>query len=360
MKLLIVVGTRPNFVKVTQFKTVARDYDNIEIRIVHTGQHVDENMSKVFFSQFELEPDFYLPLTKSEPTSQMGEVMVGLEAKVQEYGPDLIMVVGDVNSTLAGAIASSKMMIPLAHLESGLRSGDRTMPEEINRILTDQISDLLFVTEQSGMDNIGKENLGGAAHFVGNTMIDTLVAFEDKISSSTIRSDLGLRVGDFGLMTMHRPATVDNESGLKDLLELVKSLTTHCPLVFPIHPRTLKNLRSFGLEKRINEIKDLIVTDPMDYFAFQNLVNHAKYVITDSGGIQEETTFRRVPCITLRPATERPSTTELGTNTIARFDPDEITRLITEIEEGSYRKGQIPPLWDGRATGRVMDILSGY
>ena len=358
MKLLIVVGTRPNFVKITQFKKLATHFESIEIRIVHTGQHADDNMSKVFFRQFELEPDAYLPLTQSTPSSQMGEIMIGLEAQISDYKPDMVMVVGDVNSTLAGAIVANKMKVPLSHLESGLRSRDRSMPEEINRILTDQVADHLFVTEESGLQNIKDEKLPGQAYMVGNTMIDTLVAFEGKIQDARKVEELGLERRGYGLMTMHRPATVDRDQGLKQLLDLIESLASRCPLVFPIHPRTMKNLERFNLKGRLEAIAGLILTQPMDYFAFQNLLSAAKYVITDSGGIQEETTFGSIPCFTLRPTTERPSTTDLGTNTIARFDVDEVAALLDQVEGGTYKQGVIPPMWDGNATERVLKVLS--
>ena len=357
-KILVVVGTRPNFIKITQFPRIVSRYPGINLKILHTGQHQDENMSNVFFRQFGFEPDAYLELKTTTPNSNIGEIIIGIEKYVNSFAPDLIMVVGDVNSTLAGAIAANKLGIPLAHLESGLRSGDRSMPEEINRILTDQVTDHLFVTEQSGIDHIRKEQLPGKIHFVGNTMIDTLVAFDDPISKSKILHELGVDRKGYSLMTMHRPAAVDNKNGLETLINLIDNITTINPLVFPIHPRTTKNLKNFGLWETMEDIKNLILTQPLGYFDFQKLIADSKFVITDSGGIQEETTFRGVPCLTLRPGTERPSTVEMGTNYLIPFDANEIMDHISAIDKGTFKKGEIPPLWDGRATERIVQILN--
>jgi len=358
MNILIIVGTRPNFIKITQFPRAAEKYPNLSLKILHTGQHKDENMSKVFFEQFGFKPHEYLELKTTTPNSHIGEIIIGIEKIADQFKPDLIMVVGDVNSTLAGAIAANKLGIPLAHLESGLRSRDRSMPEEINRILTDQIADHLFVTEQSGIDNIHDEKLHGQVHFVGNTMIDTLIAFDGEIQKSEILQNHGLVENNYALMTMHRPATVDNRKGLEDLIELIENITLQNPLVFPIHPRTTKNLKHYGLWEKIKNLKGIILTDPMDYFSFQKLIAHAKYVITDSGGIQEETTFRKVPCLTLRPTTERPSTSDIGTNTLISFNNDDVMNQVEKIKNGSYKKGEIPELWDGKTTERVVEILN--
>jgi len=356
--LLLIVGTRPNFIKITQFPRVVMRYSNIKLNILHTGQHHDENMSRVFFKQFGFEPNHYLKLKTQTPNANMGEIMIGIEEYTSNINPDLIMVVGDVNSTLAAAITANKMGVPLAHLESGLRSGDRNMPEEINRILTDQITDHFFVTEQAGLDHIKVENLPGKVHFVGNTMIDTLVAYEEKINSSTILEDLNVQPQDYALMTMHRPATVDNIEGLRQLIRITSAITTEKQLIFPIHPRTTNNLKQFKLWEDFEAIPNLSLTGPLDYFAFQKLIAEATFIITDSGGIQEETTFRGVPCLTLRPNTERPSTTMLGTNTLVNFDVDEVLKYIAEIEAETYKIGKIPPLWDGKTTERVVEIIS--
>ena len=359
-KILIVVGTRPNFIKVTQFKRVAENFPDIEVKVVHTGQHYDSKMADVFFEQFQLIPDFFLNIKPATANSQMAEIMTSLEKLMTDtYTPDLLLVVGDVNSTFAAALTANKMGIKLAHVESGLRSEDRTMPEEINRLLTDEITDFFFVTEQSGLDNLAKEGKPSEkVHLVGNTMIDTLVAFDDKVQQSEIMEMLNLTSKGFALMTMHRPATVDNEAGLKKLIVLINSITAKQRLVFPIHPRTINRLEQFGLYKELTNNDALILTDPLDYFAFQKLIFESSMVITDSGGIQEETTFRQVPCLTLRPNTERPSTIEIGSNTLAEFDIESLDKLITAITDGTYKKGQVPPLWDGKATDRILAILN--
>ena len=358
-KILIVVGTRPNFIKVTQFPSIVKRYPNLECKIVHTGQHFDDKMSKVFFRQFNMEPDIYLNIEPGTPIMQMAHIMMGLEKVAQEYKPDLMIVPGDVNSTLAASLTANKMNIRLAHLESGLRSYDRTMPEEFNRLLTDAVSDLFFVTEQSGYDILLKEGYDKKnIHFVGNTMIDTMVAFSNQIEHSDIDKRFGLKSKEFVLMTMHRPATVDSAEGLKKLINLIKFITEKYKLVFPIHPRTVKNMEKHGLEHEIKNNKDLILSEPLDYFAFQKLVKHSLLIVTDSGGIQEESTFLQIPCLTLRPNTERPITVTLGTNELIPFDEKIIEDRITRIEKGQGKKGTVPPMWDGKATERIVKILS--
>ncbi|MDR8390228.1 UDP-N-acetylglucosamine 2-epimerase (non-hydrolyzing) [Aliifodinibius sp. S!AR15-10] len=359
--ILIVVGTRPNFIKVTQFKKIAaRDFPGaFNIKIVHTGQHYDDKMADVFFSQFDLVPDYFLEIPPSSPNSQMAEVMLRLERVLNEFKADLLVVTGDVNSTFAASLTANKMNIPLAHVESGLRSCDRSMPEEINRILTDEISDYLFITERSGIDNLKNEGKNeDQLFFVGNTMIDTMVAFEDKINASPILDELGLETGAFALMTMHRPATVDHKDELLKLIQLIEDITEMETLVFPIHPRTVKKLKQFELYERIESNKKVLLTEPMGYFSFQKLIAECEFILTDSGGIQEESTFRKVPCLTLRPNTERPSTIQIGSNTLVPFDLDEIKKLICSIKDGRYKKGAVPPKWDGKATNRILDSLS--
>lgn len=329
-----------------------------EIKIVHTGQHYDQKMADVFFSQFELAPDFFLDIPAATPVNQMAEVMLRLEKVLDDYNPGLVIVVGDVNSTLAAAVTANKKKIPIAHIESGLRSFDRTMPEENNRILTDVITKYCFITEQSGMNNLLKEgHKPEELYFVGNTMIDTMVAFGDKIRSSDILQRLGLEPQGFALMTMHRPATVDHPVELKKLLDLIRYITVRYNLVFPIHPRTVNRLHQFKMMGEISANKRVLLTDPLGYFDFQKLIKECKFILTDSGGIQEESTYRQVPCITLRPNTERPSTIEMGTNTLLPFELEQIQEVLDTIEKGTYKKGDVPPLWDGHATERILDIL---
>ncbi|MGZ3861867.1 MAG: non-hydrolyzing UDP-N-acetylglucosamine 2-epimerase [Bacteroidia bacterium] len=358
--ILVVIGTRPNFIKVTRFKEIAAKYPGITLKIVHTGQHFDNNMADVFFEQFKLTPDYFLNVSQSSANTQIAEIMLKLEELVNtKFKPDLMLVVGDVNSTLAGALAADKLKIPLGHIESGLRSFDRGMPEEFNRIVTDQLAKLLFITEPSGKENLTKENIpAGFMHMVGNTMIDTLVEFSPQIEKSGILEKLDLKEKEFVLCTIHRPATVDSEEGLNKLIKLMETVAKKYKAVFPIHPRTVNNLKKFGLHEKLIQNKNLVTTEPLDYFAFQKLIKYCKFIITDSGGIQEESTFLQVPCLTLRPNTERPVTCTVGTNTLVPFEIKEIEKYISQIENGTYKKGNIPDMWDGHSTERIFEALA--
>jgi UDP-N-acetylglucosamine 2-epimerase (non-hydrolysing) len=360
MKILLVIGTRPNFIKVTQFKKVAENYPSINLKIVHTGQHYDDKMADVFFKQFELTPDYFLNIAQGSPNTQIAEIMVKLEELIKStFTPDLMIVVGDVNSTLAAALTANKMNVRLAHLESGLRSFDSTMPEEHNRIITDKLTNLFFVTEPSGYKHLKEEGIAEERIlFSGNTMIDTLVAFTPQIDQSDILEKLSLTKKQFVLMTMHRPATVDDKDGIIKLHQLIEYITTKYKIVFPIHPRTLKKIEEFGLTNSFINNSNLILADPLDYFAFQKLVKNSNFILTDSGGIQEESTFLRIPCLTLRPNTERPVTITEGTNTLTPFDLDSIKKYISQIENGSYKKGIIPEKWDGKSTERIIKFLA--
>lgn len=358
-KILIIAGTRPNFIKITQFKRVASKFNSLEFKIVHTGQHYDDKMADVFFKQFDLTPDFFLNISSGTPATQIAEIMLALEKLINEYKPDLIMVPGDVNSTLAAAITANKMGKKFAHIESGLRSFDETMPEEHNRILTDNLADYLFVTEQSGIDNLIKEGKEKKKiFFVGNTMIDTMIAFQPQIDSSDILSTINVEKNKFVLMTMHRPSTVDSTSGLLKLIALIENICKRYKIVFPMHPRTEKNLKRTNLYIKLASIRNLIIVEPLGYFPFQKLIKECKFIITDSGGIQEESTFLKIPCLTLRPNTERPSTISIGTNELIPFDISIINDKIDAIESGTFKTGSIPPMWDGKATERIAEVLS--
>ena len=357
--ILIVVGTRPNFIKVTQFKKIASKYfSHLTITILHTGQHFDDNMSKVFFDQFNLHPDVFLNAESGRPASQIASIIQKLDAYVAGNRPDIILSPGDVNSTLATSIVANKNSIPLGHIESGLRSEDLGMPEEHNRILADNLANHLFVTEPSGLNNIANEELAGKVHYVGNTMIDTMVAFQNEIDEAAYYNSLGLKSQDYILLTMHRPATVDNEKGVLFVKSLITEMLQKRDVVFPAHPRTINKMKEFGVFEELKGLKGLHFLPPLGYFQFQNLVKNAFCCVTDSGGIQEETTFAQVPCLTLRPNTERPITIEKGTNTLLSNDVALVINYLDSIANGSYKKGEIPELWDGKATRRILEALA--
>lgn len=360
-KILVVIGTRPNFIKITQFKKIASGYKNIDLKIVHTGQHSDEKMAEVFFKQFQLIPDFFLNIpSNTSPNNQIANIIIKLEQLINsDFKPDLIVVVGDVNSTLAATITANKLNIKIAHVESGLRSFDKNMPEEHNRVLTDSLTNYFFITEQSGWDNLINEKTDQQnMFFVGNTMIDTMLAFNKNIEESPILETLSVSKKQFVLMTMHRPSCVDSKEGLSKLLELIQYISLTNKIVFPVHPRTLKNIEKFGLNREFEAISQLIFTEPLDYFSFQRLTKCSKFILTDSGGIQEESTYLQIPCLTLRENTERPITCSIGTNTLVPFDLKVIKSYIHQIENGIYKKGEIPKLWDGKATERIFEKLT--
>lgn len=365
-RILILVGTRPNFIKVTQFKKVAIQYPQLDIKIVHTSQHYSDEMSKIFFEELNLHPDFFLNIpTNLSVISQMAEIMKSLETLIQtQFYPDLIMVVGDVNSTLAGALVANKMNIPLAHLESGLRSFDYTMPEEYNRVLTDKMSQYLFVTELDAINNLKYEFIKqDNVFFVGNTMIDTLLAYQDKIDASPILSKLQIEANRYCLLTMHRPANVDSQDGLNKMIDLIVMMQDTLSqrishIVFPMHPRTEQNIKKYHLWEKITSIPSLIITKPLSYLNFQKLIKHAYAVITDSGGVQEETSYLHIPCLTLRPDTERPVTLWQGTNIILPYDAKMISEYLHNLSSSNSKKNSTIPLWDGKATERVLAILS--
>jgi UDP-N-acetylglucosamine 2-epimerase (non-hydrolysing) len=318
-------------------------------------------------------PDFFLGIGGGSHTEVTAKIMLAFEKIVESEKPDLIIVVGDVTSTLACTLVAIKMGIPLAHVEAGLRSGDRSMPEEINRILTDSVANYLFVTEQSGLDHLKREGVPNEkVFFTGNVMIDSLVRYQEKAKSSSILVELGLKPSDtenrrevsrlyetdYIVMTMHRPANVDTETGLRAILELIELSTAKTKVVFPIHPRTRSNMAKFGLEDTLTQNKNLILTEPLGYLEFIQLMTHAKAILTDSGGIQEETTYLGIPCLTFRDSTERPITVTLGTNQLlADLNPQKTFAALEEILAGHHKKGQIPPLWDGHAAERIAENL---
>lgn len=356
MKIISVVGARPNFMKVAPLHRAFRALDTItESLIVHTGQHYDKQMSDIFFEQLELpRPDRYLGVGSASHAQQTARVMTAFEEVVEEEEPDLVLVVGDVNSTLACSLVATKMHVPVAHVESGLRSGDRRMPEEINRLLTDTIAEFLFVTEQDGVENLKAEGISDdRIFFVGNVMIDSLVFFQEKAANTGIVEELGLTPTRYAVMTMHRPSNVDNQEGLMRLLKTIERIADLVPLVFPMHPRTRNRFDEFGLAERLEAVEDLILLEPLGYLEFLRLMEEAGIVLTDSGGIQEETTFLQVPCLTLRDSTERPITITQGTNELTELDPEKVGKRIQDILSGNRPDGQIPEKWDGKAAERI-------
>ncbi len=356
-KILICVGTRPNFIKVTKFKKLASKY-NLDIKLFHTGQHFDHQMSKVFFDELKLEkPDIYLDAQGNTQIKMMADIMVKFEKELKIYLPDIVLVPGDVNSSLVCALVASRNGIKVGHIESGLRSFDRAMPEEINRILIDDLSDFFFVTEKSGIEHLkneGKEE--NKIHMVGNTMIDSLVNFKDSIKKRKILSKINCP-DDYGLMTFHRPSNVDERENLNELLYTIEKCCNSLTMVLPLHPRTKKSLEKHNLLDKFKRINNLIYTDSLGYLDFMKLVSNSKIVITDSGGIQEETTFLQIPCITVRENTERPITISLGNNELIQLNRELISKRMVEKLK-SDKKGTIPPLWDGHATERILEILS--
>jgi UDP-N-acetylglucosamine 2-epimerase (non-hydrolysing) len=360
MKILSVVGARPNFVKVAPVHQALLTCPGIQSKTVHTGQHYDAVMSDVFFDQLNLpEPDYYLDLCSGTPTQQTADILRKFEHVLNLERPDWVLVVGDVTSTLACALTAAQLGVRVAHVEAGLRSGDRQMPEERNRILTDVLSDLLFVTEQAGLDNLQQEGVAvHKIHFVGNVVIDSLVQHQPKAKALNTVSTLGLLSEQYALITMHRPSNVDTEAGLRRLLALVNNVARLTRVVFPIHPRTRANLHKFGLLSQLGLMQNIRLLEPQGYLEFLNLMENAVVVITDSGGVQEETTYLQVPCLTFRESTERPVTIDLGTNQlIPDLNPETVRSKVVEILAGRVKSGCMPPLWDGQAAERIANIF---
>jgi UDP-N-acetylglucosamine 2-epimerase (non-hydrolysing) len=361
-RILNVVGARPNFMKIAPIQRIMQKMSNIfEPILVHTGQHYDERMSKLFFEDLELpKPDIYLGVGSGTHAEQTAKIMIEFEKICETNKPDLVVVVGDVNSTAACSMVASKMWIPIAHVEAGLRSFDRKMPEEINRIITDSLSEYLFVTEKSGITNLVNEGIAQTKiHFVGNVMIDSLVYYLRKDNPSPILNEMNLKPKDYVLVTLHRPSNVDNPDNFTKIISAFKEIQKDIQIVFPIHPRTQKNIEKFGLKEEINKFENLKLIQPVGYIDFMKLMVNCGFVMTDSGGIQEETTYLGIPCLTLRENTERPSTVEIGTNTIVGNDTEKITGLAEKIVAGSWKQGEIPELWDGQTAERIVSVLRG-
>lgn len=362
MKLVdIIAGARPNFMKIAPIiHEVNRRRGNgglIDYRLIHTGQHYDRNMSGSFFEQLQIpDPDFNLGVGSGSQAEQTAAIMTGYEQILLQKKSDLCLVVGDVTSTMACAIAAKKMLIPVAHVEGGIRSGDISMPEEINRLVTDSITDLFFVTSKTAIENLRKEGKkDGQIHFVGNTMIDTLLSNMDKLQKPSIWDDENLEKGNYLVMTLHRPSNVDEGEKLKKMVSEIVTSADGLPVVFPVHPRTRKILQRLGIS-----FDSLYYTDPLSYLEFNYLVKYAKAVITDSGGITEETTVMGVPCMTLRDSTERPETCEVGTNELLGSDPSSIKPAMDKLFSGKWKEGNIPEMWDGKTAQRVVVLLEKH
>ncbi len=359
MKIISVAGARPNFMKIAPLLEALTARDAIELLLVHTGQHYDEQMNALFFSELGIrKPDVNLGIGSASHAVQTAEIMKAFEPVLVEEEPDAVLVVGDVNSTIACGLVAVKLGVKLVHVEAGLRSFDRTMPEEINRILTDSISDILFCSEQSGVDNLKWEGVSGEKIFlVGNVMIDTLLNNREKAERSTILGDLGLQQGEYVVLTLHRPANVDDPAVLGGIFDGLAVIQRDLPIIFPIHPRTRKNIEGSALAKRVGGMQNLRLLEPAGYLDFLKLMGSAKAVLTDSGGIQEETTVLDIPCLTLRPNTERPLTTEIGTSRLVGADSGKIIAAWRDIQSDNWPAPQIPELWDGRAAERIAQIL---
>jgi len=356
---LLIAGTRPNFVKIGPLVSALADHSAFEPVLVHTGQHYDQAMSEVFFEQLELPvPDIYLGAGSGTHAVQTARVMQALEPIMMERMPDVTVVVGDVNSTLAAALTASKLHIPIAHVEAGLRSGDRRMPEEINRIATDSISDFLFVTEEAGRANLLAEgHKETQIFFAGNVMIDSLRKFEKKARKVGAASSYEMIAGEFVLITAHRPEMVDHPDRLAVFVDGIERIARLHPVLFPAQPRTRQRLEDCALLDRLTANEQIHLAEPLGYLEFTGLIANAGLVVTDSGGIQEETTALGVPCATVRDNTERPCTVSAGTNELVPLDANRMADAAARAFDGRWKVGTIPELWDGQAAGRVVDSL---
>jgi UDP-N-acetylglucosamine 2-epimerase (non-hydrolysing) len=360
IKLVMVVGARPNFMKAAPILfELRRHSDTFRSCLVHTGQHYDARMSDIFFKDLELPPpDKFLGVGSGSHAVQTAHTMLAFEPVLLDERPDWVVVVGDVNSTIACAIVAAKLGIRVAHVEAGLRSHDWSMPEEINRILTDRISSLLLTPSIDANANLRAEGVSpDTISFVGNVMIDSLKRFDPYTAQTDAVNDAGLRPRQYGLITLHRPANVDNPRQLNSLLNALESIQQQIPLVFPVHPRTRGMMKDFGLMSRIEQMPNFMLLDPLGYKQFLQIQRHALMVLTDSGGIQEETTVFGVPCLTLRNNTERPITVHHGTNTLVGTDEHTIVREARNIIRGHGKAGRTPEGWDGRAAGRIVEAI---
>lgn len=358
MLVTLIAGARPNFMKIAPLIHAIQKAEqagkNIHYRLVHTGQHYDKNMSDTFFEELGIpRPDVNLGCGGGSQAEQTAHIMVSFEQDLLQHPTDLVMVVGDVTSTMACSIVAKKMCVPLTHVEAGIRSWDLTMPEEINRMVTDALADFFFTTSQVANDNLRHNGVPEERiHFVGNVMIDTLLANRSRFRKTALFDDLHLQDKHYVVLTLHRPNNVDEADKLKQTMDTILSHVENEPVVFPIHPRTAKIFTDLGIQA-----DNLHIVEPLGYLEFNYLVEHARAVVTDSGGITEETTVMGVPCLTLRANTERPETCTMGTNELVGTEPQHIASALQRLYLGQWKKGSIPPLWDGHTAERIVDIL---
>lgn len=359
MKILSVVGARPNFMKIAPLARAIKTHKNVKHIIVHTGQHYDHKMSKSFFEDLDIpKPNINLEVGSGSHAVQTAEVMLRFEKVVLMHKPDVVVVVGDVNSTIACSLVATKLRIPVAHIEAGLRSNDRNMPEETNRLLTDSISDMLFTTCLEANKNLLSEGVPkDRMFFVGNVMIDTLLNNIKKAERSNAVQNMCLKKKGYALVTLHRPSNVDDRTNIKVIFSAINEVQKRIKVVFPIHPRTRKNFAAFGLTKMVNSMRNLVLTEPLGYFEFLNLMMNSKLVLTDSGGIQEETTVLKIPCLTIRENTERPITVTEGSNVLVGVDKNKIIRESIKVLNGYEKKCSRPKYWDGKASERIVKKL---
>lgn len=360
LKVLLIAGARPNFMKIAPiYAEMKRRQREFAPMIVHTGQHYDASMSKAFFDDLGMpKPDIHLGIGSGSHAVQTARIMTEFEPVALRENPDWVVVVGDVNSTIACALVCSKLGIKVAHVEAGLRSRDRSMPEEINRILTDSISDLLLTTSQDADENLKAEGISAEKiKFVGNVMIDSLLEHLDLARGSSVRNDLGIEGSDYAVATLHRPSNVDDEAAFAGILGALFSISEKLPIIFPVHPRTRARIEEFGFADKI-DASNIRLIEPLGYLDFVQLYSGARLVLTDSGGIQEETTVLGIACLTLRHNTERPVTIEMGTNILVGTDPEKIKAAASHALDSKKVETKIPPLWDGKAAVRICDALS--
>lgn len=362
MKIACVVGARPNFMKIAPILEEMKAYPNLKPLLIHTGQHYDYTMSQVFFDELDIpKPDVFLNVGSGTHAVQTAKIMIEFDKVIAEHKPDMVLVVGDVNSTLACSLVSSKLWIPIVHVEAGIRSYDRTMPEEINRVLTDVISDYLMTPTEDANKNLAKEGISQEkVILVGDVMIDTLIKYKDKAisASSGIMQELGLEKASYVIMTLHRPSNVDIKENFAGILEALWEIQKHIKIVFPIHPRTKNRISKFGFSDKVSQMKNLIILEPLGYLKFMGLMINSKFALTDSGGMQTESTVINIPCLTMRENTERPETIREGTNTLVGNDTQTIISESMKILEGKGKKGTYPKIWDGHTARRIAEIIN--